>query len=108
MPSLRELNDLFDVYPEVPLPISKKKRMPPKATPSSAAIVPASIFQQVYYYLFPTKPSGPRMDAPPGQKANPFPALRAGRKMVIVAVVDNGSVGFYRFSEGVFGEWAIQ
>lgn len=35
---------------------------------------------------------------------HPFAVLKAGRKGVIIAVVDSGNIGFYRFAEGVFGE----
>jgi tRNA-splicing endonuclease subunit Sen54 len=34
-------------------------------------------------------------------------ALKAGKKTVIVAVVDSGSTGFFRFGEGAFSEWAV-
>ncbi|KZT40786.1 hypothetical protein SISSUDRAFT_1126978 [Sistotremastrum suecicum HHB10207 ss-3] len=35
---------------------------------------------------------------------HPFAVLKAGRKLVVIAVVDSGNIGFYRFSEGVFDE----
>jgi tRNA-splicing endonuclease subunit Sen54 len=38
---------------------------------------------------------------------NPFTALKAGKKMIVIAVVDSGNVGFFRFSEGAFGEWPM-
>lgn len=38
---------------------------------------------------------------------HPFAVLKAGRKGVIIAVVDSGNIGFYRFAEGVFGEMEI-
>jgi tRNA-splicing endonuclease subunit Sen54 len=34
-------------------------------------------------------------------------AIKAGKKTVIVAVVDAGSTGFFRFGQGAFEEWAI-
>src|SRR5262249_32443947 len=98
-PSLRELTDLFDVYSEVPLPVSKKKHATLRKAPEPAA--PASFFQRITGFLLAKKPA-------PGQRGNPFPHLRAGRKLVIVAVVDNGNISFYRFSEGVFSDWVLQ
>jgi len=34
-------------------------------------------------------------------------AIKAGKKTVVVAVVDAGSTSFFRFGQGAFEEWAI-
>jgi len=34
-------------------------------------------------------------------------ALRQGKKVVVIAVVDAGSVSFFRLGEGVFAEWPM-
>ncbi|KAF9259871.1 hypothetical protein L218DRAFT_873589 [Marasmius fiardii PR-910] len=78
MPSLHELTALYDISPELPVPASKHRKPP-----------------------LPLKPGQP----PRGP--NPFPALRAGKKTVIVAVVDAGNVGFFRFAQGEWGEWPM-
>jgi tRNA-splicing endonuclease subunit Sen54 len=43
----------------------------------------------------------------PAQRPNPFMALKAGRKLVVIAVVDVGSISFFRFGEGAFTEWPM-
>ncbi|KZS92159.1 hypothetical protein SISNIDRAFT_455916, partial [Sistotremastrum niveocremeum HHB9708] len=43
-------------------------------------------------------------DALQPRPPHPFAVLKAGRKLVVIAVVDSGNIGFYRFSEGVFDE----
>ncbi|KAL0571901.1 tRNA-splicing endonuclease subunit sen54 [Marasmius crinis-equi] len=52
-----------------------------------------------------------RRPPPPGQPErrgpNPFTALRSGKKTVVVAVVDAGNVGFFRFAQGEWGEWPM-
>jgi tRNA-splicing endonuclease subunit Sen54 len=40
-------------------------------------------------------------------RPNPFPALKQGKKMIVIAVVDAGSVGFFRFSQGTFEDWPM-
>jgi tRNA-splicing endonuclease subunit Sen54 len=34
-------------------------------------------------------------------------ALKAGKKMVVVAAVDVGNISFFSFSEGAFHEWPM-
>ncbi|KAG7096430.1 hypothetical protein E1B28_003867 [Marasmius oreades] len=75
MPTLHELTALYDISPELPVPVPKYKRPSPPGQP----------------------PRGP----------NPFSALRAGKKTVVVAVVDAGNVGFFRFAQGEWGEWPM-
>lgn len=38
----------------------------------------------------------------PKNKPNAFQALKAGKKRVVIAAVDAGTVSFYGFAEGVF------
>ncbi|KAG9018633.1 tRNA-splicing endonuclease subunit sen54 [Tulasnella sp. 427] len=49
-------------------------------------------------------PSGPTRGPP---STNPFAALKNGKKNFVVAVVDNGSTSFIRFTEGTFEEWPM-
>ncbi|KAK0476599.1 tRNA-splicing endonuclease subunit sen54 N-term-domain-containing protein [Armillaria novae-zelandiae] len=74
MPSLQELTDLFDISPEVPIPLPK--RPPPDP-------------------------------GPPARRPNPFVALRAGKKTVVIAAVDSGNISFFRFMQGAFMDWPM-
>jgi tRNA-splicing endonuclease subunit Sen54 len=38
------------------------------------------------------------------RKPNPFVLLKSGKKNVVVAAVDAGSISFYRFGQGGFEE----
>ncbi|KAH0831839.1 tRNA-splicing endonuclease subunit sen54 N-term-domain-containing protein [Lanmaoa asiatica] len=40
-------------------------------------------------------------------KPNPFLALKTGKKTIVIAAVDTGSITFFRFGQGVFEEWPI-
>ncbi|KAJ3502428.1 hypothetical protein NMY22_g18586 [Coprinellus aureogranulatus] len=108
MPTLQELTDLFDVRPEEPLPLPRKKHpMQQSSKPGTSApppvlstSVPPPFLQRMLPWLFPAPKERPR-------PVNPFVALKAGKKMVVIAVVDSGNVGFFRFSEGAFDEWPM-
>ena len=77
MPTLQELTDLFDVLPEVPLPPPRQRRQ-----------LPANL-------------------SSPNRKQNPFVALKTGKKIIVIAVVDAGSTSFFRFGQGEFTEWPM-
>jgi len=38
---------------------------------------------------------------------NPFPPLKAGRRNVVLAVVDNGTTTMLRFGETDFSKWRL-
>ncbi|KAK1230057.1 tRNA-splicing endonuclease subunit sen54 [Marasmius sp. AFHP31] len=82
MPTLHELTALYDISPEWPVPMPKYRRPPP-----------------------PSRPGQPPL--PERRGPNPFAALRAGKKTVVIAVVDAGNVGFFRFAQGEWGEWPM-
>ncbi|KAL0058373.1 tRNA-splicing endonuclease subunit sen54 [Marasmius tenuissimus] len=82
MPTLHELTALYDISPEWPVPMPKYRRPPP-----------------------PPRPGQPPL--PERRGPNPFAALRAGKKTVVIAVVDAGNVGFFRFAQGEWGEWPM-
>ncbi|KAJ7200687.1 tRNA-splicing endonuclease subunit sen54 N-term-domain-containing protein [Mycena rebaudengoi] len=115
MPSLHELTDLFNVSPELPPPLPRQRRPPPPPKGSVPDPIPPprimplpiptppSLFHRLTWWLRPSSATG----APPPRRPNPFMALKAGKKTVIVAVVDSGSTGFFRFGEGAFSEWAV-
>jgi tRNA-splicing endonuclease subunit Sen54 len=82
---------------------------PPAATIITATTPEKSWKQKWLSWLFPQEQSPPPPPPPaPARKVNPFVALKAGKKTVVIAVVDAGNIGFYRFSEGAFDEWPMQ
>ncbi|KAG5728207.1 putative tRNA-splicing endonuclease subunit sen54 [Termitomyces sp. T112] len=125
MPTLQELTDLFDVLPELPPPLPRIRRplsistaTPPptsvvtanipvslssKPSSSPAAIITKpSLIQRLFPWAFPsTQPTGPI------RRPHPFMALKAGKKLIVIAVVDAGSISFFRFGQGEFTEWPM-
>jgi tRNA-splicing endonuclease subunit Sen54 len=102
-------------------PEATSTAMPASATPSTAVVLRPTVgsttplsslsllLQSIILWMLPhSQVKKPQLSTlTPPRKPNPFAALKAGRKLVIIAVVDNGNVGFFRFSEGVFGEWKM-
>ncbi|KAF8879080.1 hypothetical protein CPB84DRAFT_1793589 [Gymnopilus junonius] len=41
------------------------------------------------------------------RKPNPFVTLKTGKKIIIIAAVDNGNTSFFRFGQGEFSEWPM-
>jgi tRNA-splicing endonuclease subunit Sen54 len=114
MPTLEELTDLFDVLPEAPLPVPRQKRPPPgasSATPTPAVAAPPvvaseqTLLQKLFPWFF-NSASAPSSTAP-ARKTNPFVALKSGKKIVIIAVVDASNTSFFRFGQGEFTEWPM-
>ena len=112
MPSLQELTDLFAVLPEVPPPLPRLRHPATGKTDSNKpktanlhhppnpllANTSLSLLHLLHSWFLPLK-SKP--------VPNPFGALKAGKKSVVVAVVDAGSISFYRFGEGAFEDWPM-
>ncbi|KAJ2934476.1 hypothetical protein H1R20_g2641, partial [Candolleomyces eurysporus] len=133
MPTLQELSDLFGVLPELPPPLPRQKRPannaqeqskpnePAKAASpaptteqsqpnepekaASPALSPTTTEQSFLRRLFPW--AFLTLQATKERKVNPFMALKAGKKMIIIAAVDSGNISFFRFSEGAFCEWPM-
>ncbi|KAF7321753.1 tRNA-int-end-N2 domain-containing protein [Mycena kentingensis (nom. inval.)] len=100
MPSLRELTDLFDVSPELPPPMPRQRR-PGKATvPPPTPRAPPAWTKRFMDWLY----NKPPKYTPPPRRPHPFMVMKAGKKAVIVAVVDSGNIGFFRFGQGAFEE----
>ncbi|KAG6920314.1 hypothetical protein DXG01_005083 [Tephrocybe rancida] len=82
---------------------------PASASPAPAALfrpAPAqatkpSLIQRLFPWAFPVAPVGPV------RRPHPFMALKAGRKLIVIAVVDAGSISFFRFGQGEFTEWPM-
>lgn len=150
MPTLRELDALFELLPELPPPAPRKKVPlpaqtklgkdkdtepgapgggPPKSvsfslpqqpnpateSPASASsATPSTHFWKRLFSIFRRSAAPalganvvvPRAPRPP-PRPNPFPSLKQGKKTIVVAVVDAGSVGFFRFGQGTFEEWPM-
>ncbi|OJA15830.1 hypothetical protein AZE42_04025 [Rhizopogon vesiculosus] len=105
VPSLYELTQLFDVIPETPPPLPRKRTTPAKIQPFPAAVTPpahASTFRRIFSWLLPSLTSPPTSTQ---YRPNPFAALKAGKKNIVIAAVDSGNISFFRFSQGAFEEW---
>lgn len=77
--------------------------------PPVAAAQPAkwaTTLQHIFPFLFSLPPPQPQQ-SPPQRRPNPFAALKQGKKMIVIAVVDNGNISFFRFSQGAFEEWPM-
>jgi len=122
MPSLYELSGLFEALPEMPLPPPRKRGMQAsskKATNATAPpllhiVTPASppnfLQRLLSYFSFGSHSTstGPSTSQnPASHKPNPFLHLKAGKKSVVVAAVDSGSISFFRFGEGAFHDWPM-
>ncbi|KDQ50520.1 hypothetical protein JAAARDRAFT_63133 [Jaapia argillacea MUCL 33604] len=113
MPSLYELTALYDILPELPPPLPRQRHPPPSTAksnpqqppPTSLSQTPhPSFLQRLFPKLFPPPPIE---TGPPPRRTNPFLALKAGKKNVVVAAVDGGNTSFYRFGQGAFEEWPM-
>ncbi|KAH9891790.1 tRNA-splicing endonuclease subunit sen54 N-term-domain-containing protein [Cubamyces lactineus] len=121
MPTISELTDLFGQLPELPPPAPRKRvsfaqqklaaSSAASSTPSQAkASAPAeqSLSTRAMAWLWPpswfgTTQKGGVQTRPP----NPFPSLKMGNKVVVIAAVDAGTISFFRFGQGVFTEWPM-
>uniref|UniRef100_D8PZL1 tRNA-splicing endonuclease subunit Sen54 N-terminal domain-containing protein n=1 Tax=Schizophyllum commune (strain H4-8 / FGSC 9210) TaxID=578458 RepID=D8PZL1_SCHCM len=63
----------------------------------------ASFLRRIFPWAFPASRPSP----PQGPRINPFMALRAGKRMIIIAAVDSGNISFYRFMQGSFVDWPM-
>jgi tRNA-splicing endonuclease subunit Sen54 len=134
MPTLLELTTLFDGLP-ITHPPTPRKRLPPpssksntknaasamtKAADAQAKSVrfvdehnptPATASLQTLFGWIRSFFSNPLLKtsipARISTRPNPFPILKQGKKIVIIAVVDAGNVGFFRLGQGAFEEWPM-
>ncbi|KAJ8453965.1 hypothetical protein ONZ45_g19492 [Pleurotus djamor] len=100
MPTLHELSSLFEELPELPPPLPRQRR-PEVKQPS-----PTLPLQRTWYQRW-LPWSSPSKDAVPPRRPNPFAALKAGKKIIIIAAVDAGNISFFRFGQGAFEEWPM-
>ncbi|EIN12995.1 hypothetical protein PUNSTDRAFT_118619 [Punctularia strigosozonata HHB-11173 SS5] len=117
MPTLRELRALFDVLPELPPPMPRKRNIlntqtapkqdNKKDPPPSVDRLPlfSSVLRRIFLKMF--APSRVVEVPTPAPRPNPFVALKQGKKNIVIAVVDAGTVGFFRLGMGAFEEWPM-
>ncbi|THH03350.1 hypothetical protein EW145_g6328 [Phellinidium pouzarii] len=117
MPTLQELSQLFEELPELPPPVARKRFIQNKEAPKmeqknlkiesvSSSSLPSNTLsarlRQMFRALFrlmrrDTTDDGTK-SAPP-RRPNPFQILKMGKKMIVVAAVDAGSISFFRFCQ---------
>lgn len=124
MPSLYELTALFDELPYLPPPTPRRRMpfVPTAKTLESKAEIPApqkppaplqravACFQLLFPFLRPqaSQTSRTNSQSSPGpRRVNPFAVLKAGKKMVVVAAVDAGTISFFRFGQGAFEDFPM-
>ena len=125
MPTIHEFNTLFGQTPELP-PLKPRKNLVVHQKGSSAKNVSEaekqsinphtkmSLFSRIrnsaLLLVYPQSAQaqgnrqGSRLQT---WRPNPFQALKLGKKMVVVASVDNGMISFFRFGQGSFDEWPM-
>ena len=92
MPSIQDLVALYETVPGIPLnPGLLSKPM------GLQVGVTRSVFEWIRRFFHPLTHVRP----------NAFKSLKEGRKSVIFAVVDAGTMNMYRFNEGCFDEWPM-
>ena len=118
MPTLQELTDIFDVLPEVPLPPPRQRCQLPGTSNPTTALTPvqpptpkissgnahSTLIRRLFPWIFSAPPTNL---LPRERKPNPFVALKTGKKIIIIAVVDASSTSFFRFGQGEFTEWPM-
>lgn len=114
MPTLAELTHMYEGLPVIPPPMPRKRNPPsekpglvPNPSPpkghDTMSRPPFLVRLLSYFSLY----SQPPMSGPTPIRINPFMALRQGNKSVVIAVVDAGTVSFFRFGQGAFEEWPM-
>lgn len=125
MPSLNELSALFEVLPEMPIPPPRQRHRPANVNKGASknkpeanvlAIVPpwspipatAGAFDTLLVWLR-LRAADPRETKPQSvvRPQNPFQALKAGKRVVVIAAVDAGMISFFRLGQGAFNEWPM-
>jgi tRNA-splicing endonuclease subunit Sen54 len=105
---------MYEGLPVIPPPLPRKRKpqsekavpvprpFPPKGHDTTSR--PSSVARLLSYFSLCSSPPTP---GPAPVKINPFAALRQGNKSVIIAVVDAGTVSFFKFGQGAFEEWSM-
>lgn len=116
MPSIHELDSLFGQLPEIPPPQPRKRTVPtPEIAKASTqennqTTVQSSPWARLLQFILRlSKKRSEFADAKPMQpwRPHPYQMLKNGKKVVVVAAVDAGSISFFRFGQGAFDEWPM-
>ncbi|KAF7422970.1 tRNA-splicing endonuclease subunit sen54 [Pleurotus ostreatus] len=108
MPTLRELDDLFGELPELPPPLSRQRHPQQGPQPARNQLPPApptptTLWSWISSWVF----KEPETPSPLPRRPNPFAALKAGKRIVVIAAVDAGNISFFRFGQGGFEDWPM-
>ena len=95
VPSIEELTALFGSLPIVPY---QNKQQTREGKPQAASV---GILTRILTWIHRIAHSSIN------GKGNSVGHLKAGKRSVIFAVVDAGTMSMYRFNEGCFGEWPM-
>ena len=114
MPTLAELTYMYEDLPIIPPPDPRRRHPPsekrnPAPKPSSLKGRDTTSYSSFLTRLlshFPFYSAPPTSEITP-VKINPFMALRQGNKSVVIAVVDAGTMSFFKFGRGAFEEWPM-
>jgi tRNA-splicing endonuclease subunit Sen54 len=115
MPTLDEITALFSQIPESGPPQPRKKPLLPSqgapkgpiSKPSPASTQAVSRAREPWYYTLIPPFLVPLPKKPLPRTMHPFAILKAGKKNVVIAAVDNGNISFFRFSQGAFHEMPV-
>ncbi|KAI0335748.1 hypothetical protein GY45DRAFT_1316455 [Cubamyces sp. BRFM 1775] len=120
MPTISELTDLFGQLPELPPPAPRKRvsfAQQKLAAASAASSIPQAkapaqaeqaLSTRAMAWLWPPSWFGTAQKSEVQKRPpNPFPSLKTGNKIVVIAAVDAGTISFFRFGQGVFTEWPM-
>lgn len=117
MPTIAELTDLFGDLPELPPPVPRKRvsfaqqklaaasQPPPLRSPTHPEPESSPVRRAIAWLWSPF--GAEKKAGRPPRPTNPFPSLKTGSKMVVIAAVDAGTISFFRFGPGVFTEWPM-
>ncbi|KAI0357608.1 hypothetical protein OH77DRAFT_1494921 [Trametes cingulata] len=118
MPTIAELTALFGELPELPPPVPRKRMSfaqqklaasssapASKSSPTVGPKTEVSLARRALSWLWPLLSTAKRETN--ARPPNPFPSLKMGNKMVVIAAVDAGTISFFRFGQGVFTEWPM-
>lgn len=111
MPTLAQFDALFSELEKLPAPLPRKKiQVSPPENGALPHIAPSEksllgLMRQYLLSWFSTTAHVVPCPAPP--RPNPFAALKQGNRIIIIAVVDGGSISFFRFGEGCFEDWPM-
>ncbi|KAF8551274.1 hypothetical protein OG21DRAFT_1467540 [Imleria badia] len=102
-----------DARPTAPKTVPQE-RPPPRTTLSQPTPSWSSalwtFFQRLLSFILSLRTVPPPQTAKPTftpPKPNPFLALKTGKKTIVIAAVDAGSISFFRFGQGIFEEWPM-